>query len=58
MVLQLILLEQQPKIITMKDFCNKGDFIVFPSHITHRVLPITKGKRFSLVSWHLGYPFK
>ena len=50
--------EQQPNIITMKDFCNKGDFIVFPSHIYHRVLPITKGKRFSLVSWHLVHPLK
>jgi PKHD-type hydroxylase len=50
--------EQKPKIITLDTFCDKGDFLVFPSHIWHRVLPVTKGKRYSLVNWHLGHPFK
>ena len=50
--------EQKPKIITLDTFCDKGDFLVFPSHIWHRVLPVTKGKRYSLVNWHLGNPFK
>ena len=36
----------------------KGSIIVFPSFIWHRVNPITRGVRYSLVLWHLGYPFK
>ena len=36
----------------------KGSIIVFPSFVWHRVKPVTKGVRYSLVVWHLGYPFK
>jgi PKHD-type hydroxylase len=36
----------------------KGSIIIFPSFLWHRVKPITKGTRYSLVVWHLGYPFK
>jgi PKHD-type hydroxylase len=36
----------------------KGSIIVFPSFVPHRVSPVTKGKRYSLVIWSLGYPFK
>jgi len=36
----------------------KGSIIVFPSSVWHRVKPVTKGIRYSLVVWHLGYPFK
>jgi PKHD-type hydroxylase len=36
----------------------KGSIIVFPSFLWHRVKPITRGTRYSLVAWHLGYPFK
>ena len=36
----------------------KGSIIVFPSFLWHRVKPITRGVRYSLVVWHLGYPFK
>ncbi len=42
--------------------CNeigpKGSVIVFPSFIPHRVLPVTKGTRYSLVCWSLGAPFR
>ena len=37
---------------------NQGDIIVFPSFMEHRVAPITKGIRYSLVTWFLGPPFK
>jgi len=37
---------------------KKGTFIVFPSFVKHRVRPVTKGIRHSLVLWHLGYPWK
>lgn len=34
-----------------------GTVIVFPSYVQHRVLPITKGTRYSLVVWFCGEPF-
>ena len=36
----------------------RGSIIVFPSFVWHRVTPVTKGTRYSLVMWNLGYPFK
>jgi PKHD-type hydroxylase len=35
-----------------------GSIIVFPSFLHHKVTPVTKGTRKSLVCWTLGYPFK
>ena len=36
----------------------RGSICVFPSHVWHQVTPVTKGIRYSLVVWSLGYPFK
>ena len=36
----------------------KGSIIIFPSFVWHRVKPVIQGTRYSLVVWHLGYPFK
>ena len=36
----------------------KGSLVVFPSFVWHRVKPIIKGERYSLVIWNLGFPFK
>jgi predicted 2-oxoglutarate/Fe(II)-dependent dioxygenase YbiX len=33
---------------------NRGTFIVFPSFMMHRVTPVTRGTRWSLVAWILG----
>jgi len=41
-----------------KEVLSKGSIIVFPSFVWHRVKPVTKGTRYSLVMWNLGYPFK
>jgi PKHD-type hydroxylase len=41
-----------------KQVSPKGSIVVFPSHVWHRVRPVTKGTRYSLVIWNLGYPFK
>ena len=41
-----------------KEILPKGSIIVFPSHVWHRVKPVTSGVRYSLVLWNLGYPFK
>ena len=36
---------------------NEGSVFVFPSFLQHRVAPITKGIRYSLVAWFLGPAF-
>jgi len=41
-----------------KDILPKGSLVVFPSFVWHRVKPVMKGVRYSLVVWNLGYPFK
>ena len=43
---------------TCHEIRPKGSIVVFPSHIQHQVTPVTRGTRYSLVSWHLGPPFK
>jgi len=45
-------------VITVDDAKDMGTVIIFPSFIYHQVLPITKGKRESLVNWSVGKPFK
>lgn len=44
------------------DLCTKikpkGSIIVFPSFVWHRITPVTKGKRYSLVMWNIGKPFQ
>ena len=47
----------ESKIITV-DFNKKGTIIFFPSSLEHRVTPVTKGVRYSLVSWFNGPPFR
>ena len=46
----------QPSIC--KEIRPKGSVVVFPSFVWHRVKPVTKGIRHSLVCWNLGYPFR
>ena len=41
-----------PRIHNIK--LKKGDAILFPSYQWHRVLPVTKGTRQSLVGWVRG----
>ena len=36
---------------------EKGSVIVFPSFMVHRITPVTKGTRYSLVAWFVGPPF-
>jgi len=37
---------------------EQGSIIIFDSREWHRVSPVTKGVRYSLVSWSLGPAFK
>ena len=52
---------RDPKIISKKvctEIMPRGSIVVFPSHVWHRVKPVKKGERYSLVIWNLGYPFR
>jgi len=50
--------DEDKHVITSKEILPKGSIVVFPSFVWHRVQPVTKGTRYSLVIWNLGYPFK
>ena len=50
--------EEDKHLKKCKEILPKGSIIVFPSFVWHRVKPVTKGIRYSLVAWHLGHPFK
>ena len=41
-----------------KEILPKGSLVVFPSFVWHRVCPVKKGSRHSLVIWNLGWPFR
>ena len=41
-----------------KEIMSRGSIVVFPSFVYHKVHPVVKGKRHSLVMWNLGDPFK
>ena len=40
------------------EFSMAGSVIVFPSGMEHRVRPVTKGIRYSLVNWFVGPPVR
>ena len=40
------------------ELIRRGSVIVFPSFLKHRVTPVTRGIRYSLVSWHEGPKFR
>jgi len=46
------------KVRACKEIKPQGSIVVFPSFVYHRVTPVTKGTRYSLVLWQLGRPFK
>jgi PKHD-type hydroxylase len=45
------------KTLICDELKEKGSIVVFPSFIWHRVKPVTKGTRYSLVIWNLGLPY-
>ena len=49
---------EQGNFKTCNEISEKGSLVVFPSFVWHRVKPVTKGTRYSLVIWNLGNPFK
>ena len=44
--------------LVVDELNTKGGLVVMPSFLYHRVKPITKGTRHSLVMWTSGRPFK
>jgi len=49
---------KKPKPFVCKEIKKRGSIIVFPSYVWHRVTPVTKGHRHSLVMWSLGPAYK
>ena len=50
--------DKKPHRKICKEILPKGSIVVFPSFVWHRVRPVKKGTRYSLVIWNIGYPFK
>ena len=50
--------DKKRNIIKCKEILPKGSLVVFPGFVWHRVCPVKKGTRHSLVMWNLGWPFK
>jgi PKHD-type hydroxylase len=50
--------DESNHLVTVKEILPKGTIVVFPSFLWHRVQPVTKGTRYSLVMWNLGESFK
>lgn len=48
----------EKKTFSEPEWMNKGTVIVFPSMMWHQVKKVTKGTRYSLVSWFRGKDFK
>ena len=50
--------DKKRNVIKCTEILPKGSLIVFPSFVWHRVCPVKKGSRYSLVIWNLGLPFR
>ena len=49
---------KKPNIIKCTEILPKGSLVIFPGFVWHRVCPVKKGSRYSLVIWNLGWPYK
>jgi PKHD-type hydroxylase len=45
-------------VVREKEILSKGSVVLFPSFIWHRVKPVQKGTRYSLVVWFRGEKYK
>ena len=50
--------DESKHLVKATEILSKGSIVVFPSHVWHRVKPVTSGTRYSLVVWSIGDPFK
>jgi PKHD-type hydroxylase len=51
-------LNKDKSIVKCTEIRPRGSVVVFPSFVWHRVTPVTRGTRYSLVVWSLGQPFR
>ena len=49
---------KKAKVHSCNEIRPRGSIIVFPSFVWHRVAPVTRGTRYSLVVWNLGPMWK
>ena len=49
--------KEGPKFVTSPEIREQGSIVVFPSFVWHRVKPVTRGIRNSVVIWNLGEPW-
>ena len=50
--------KEKTRFVKCNEISPRGSIVVFPSFLWHRVCPVTRGTRYSLVMWNLGLPFK
>jgi len=50
-------LRSERRIQSLEGMRERGSAVVFAAHLHHRVTPVTRGLRRSLVGWFLGPPF-
>ena len=50
--------DKKPNIKKCKEILPKGSLVVFPGFVWHRICPVKKGTRHSLVIWNLGWPYR
>jgi PKHD-type hydroxylase len=48
-------LDNDPDVRSIK---KQGAILIFPSYLVHRIRPVTRGRRYSLVAWCEGPEFK
>jgi PKHD-type hydroxylase len=48
---------EENKIMKIDGIRARGSVVIFPSFVLHRVTPVTKGVRRSMVGWIVGTPF-
>ncbi len=48
---------EENKVVMIDGIRARGSVIIFPSFILHRVTPVTRGTRRSMVGWIVGPPF-
>ena len=50
--------KEKTSLVKSTEIAPRGAVVVFPSFLWHRVCPVKRGTRYSLVMWNLGLPFK
>lgn len=48
----------EKELYEVKEIRPKGSIVIFPSFVYHKVTPVTKGTRYSLVVWAEGRPWQ